>query len=78
MSAERLGLALAGVSLAAALKAQDADETESNEELADADFLEYLGSWDGSDEEWTWFEDERAAQATDNDETAVTESNDES
>ncbi len=45
------GLALAGW-------AQAADE-----ELPDLEFLEYLGTWDGSDEEWLLFDEAEATAA---------------
>ena len=30
----------------------------ADDELPDAEFLEYLGSWDASDEEWLIFDDD--------------------
>ena len=44
-----------------------ADETES----PDMEFLEYLGSWEESDEDWLLFADQidKQAQASNNDET---------
>ena len=33
-------------------------------ELPDLEFLEYLGSWEGSDEEWLLFSEEGQAAAT--------------
>ena len=34
---------------------------EDPEDVPDADFLEYLGMWDGSDETWTLFDEEPVA-----------------
>lgn len=35
----------------------------ADEEAPDAEFLEYLGSWEASDEDWVIFLDETAADA---------------
>lgn len=32
--------------------------SDDTDDAADIEFLEYLGSWDESDEEWTWFEED--------------------
>ena len=56
MSVKRIGAGLAGLLVAAAASGQDAESDD--DDFADADFLEYLGSWDGSDEEWEFFEDD--------------------
>lgn len=57
MSARRPGLIAIGAVLIAAAPAW-ADDTEA----PDADFLEYLGMWEESDEEWLVFADgEQAA-----------------
>ena len=37
--------------------------TETDEELPDLEFLEYLGSWDESDEEWLLFDEAEATAA---------------
>jgi hypothetical protein len=37
----------------------------ADEELPDLEFLEYLGSWEDSDEEWLLFDAEASAAATD-------------
>jgi hypothetical protein len=55
MSADRVWLAGVLLLCCAAAMADD---------LPDEAFLDYLGSWDGSDEEWQMF-DETDAQATD-------------
>ena len=50
MSAKRTGLlrlALAAIALVAAVAAVAADD-----DVPDSEFLEYLGSWDESDEDW--------------------------
>lgn len=44
----------------------------ADDELPDVEFLEYLGSWEESDEEWLLF-DERAEEAAANEETPHTE-----
>ena len=55
---ERLRLpAIAGLIVLATSTAAFADE----DELPDADFLEYLGSWEESDEEWVYFDDQQIA-----------------
>ncbi len=42
----------------------------NDDELPDADFLEYLGSWEDSDEEWLIFEDgDQLARAESGNET---------
>lgn len=41
--------------------------------LPDADFLEYLGSWDGSDEDWVALADEQDADANKGTKTGRTE-----
>ena len=39
-------------------------QAEDADELPDAAFLEYLGMWDGSDEDWTLFEGEPSRATT--------------
>lgn len=63
MSVDRIGVGVTGLLIAAAAAAQDAESTD--DDFADADFLEYLGSWDGSDEEWVFFEDDTSVAGTD-------------
>ena len=47
----------------------------NDEELPDADFLEYLGSWEESDEEWLIFENaDQVARAESGNETDEDES----
>lgn len=48
------GLLMLGCSLAAA--------KEGNEETPDMEFLEYLGYWEGSDEEWLIFEESELSE----------------
>ena len=38
----------------------------ADEDLPDAEFLEYLGSWEQSDEEWLMFEEPAEAGETEN------------
>ena len=40
-----------------------AGSAAADEELPDIEFLEYLGSWDASDEEWLLFDAEEPATA---------------
>jgi hypothetical protein len=76
---------LAGVLLATSGGAWSEDTTEDAADNADAvpdmEFLEYLGSWEDSDEEWMLFagEDDAPAERTDPapDGEASVESNDE-
>lgn len=49
--------ALAGILLACSLV------LAADEELPDLDFLEYLGSWEESDEDWLLFEEPITADA---------------
>lgn len=44
-------LALCGIGIARALHAQERDPPPA-ESVPDLEFLEYLGSWQASDEEW--------------------------
>lgn len=44
--------AIAGLLLAGATAVRAADTAAAPPAAADADFLEYLGSWDGSDADW--------------------------
>lgn len=70
MSASRLR-ALAGLIVLASGTAAFADD----EALPDADFLEYLGSWEESDEEWLIFADgDQQARAESGNETDDDES----
>ncbi|MDX1518072.1 MAG: hypothetical protein R3288_14595 [Woeseiaceae bacterium] len=63
MSASRRGNALAsGLLLLGSALALAADE-----DVPDMAFLEYLGMWQESDEEWLAFEDETDSVATDSD-----------
>lgn len=39
----------------------------ADDEVPDAEFLEYLGSWDESDEEWLIFEEQAIAEAIETD-----------
>ncbi len=45
-----LALAMAGGTAAA----EDADDAVDDADLPGIDFLEYLGSWDETDEDWLW------------------------
>ncbi len=81
--AELAGLAalLSGV-MAAPVVADEGDD----EALPDMAFLEYLGSWETSDEEWTWLADDDESPAdranrdvgdrSDNSDDAPAETND--
>ena len=81
MSADRtIALVACGLCLGTATMAEE-------EPLPEADFLEYLGMWQESDEDWLLLEDMQVAEATtDNDERSdpvpegkeSTETNDES
>lgn len=78
ISARRLGIMIA---VAAACGPAIANE----EEVTDMEFLEYLGSWEESDEEWTLFDEpvvaaemEKAAAAMDEEAEAPAEKDDES
>jgi hypothetical protein len=42
-------------------------------ETPDLAFLEYLGSWEGSDEEWVLFSEEEETRSDDEDEAKVIE-----
>ena len=44
----------------------------AEEDLPDAAFLEYLGSWEESDEEWLMFDDAAEADETENGERSGT------
>jgi hypothetical protein len=44
----------------------------AEEDLPDAEFLEYLGSWEESDEEWLMFDDAAEADETENGERSAT------
>ena len=61
MSASRKASALAGLLLVSALA------LASDEDAPDMAFLEYLGMWEESDEEWLAFEEETDSVATDSD-----------
>jgi len=44
----------------------------ADDDVPDAEFLEYLGSWEESDEEWLIFETEQAADAAEAQERSET------
>lgn len=52
MNRATLGFAVAGLLVAGAPVARGADALPATAPSADPDFLEYLGSWDGSDADW--------------------------
>lgn len=80
----RVNCCLAGVLLVTSGGAWSADETAADvgdDAVPDMEFLEYLGSWEESDEEWMLFagEDDMPAERADPapDGEASVESNDE-
>lgn len=77
MSAERatrIAAALAALALTACAAAEPADE----EVPPDVELLEYLGSWDGSDEDWLLVSDEKADAETDDERSAPARDGEES
>ncbi len=57
-------LTLTGVTLpAAADEAQDRRATDESASDVDAALLEYLGSWESSDEEWLWLDGDNSFDA---------------
>ncbi|MFO1406133.1 MAG: hypothetical protein U1F08_01235 [Steroidobacteraceae bacterium] len=54
-------VAVAGLLWAGGSSVRAADAAAAPPPVADADFLEYLGSWDGSDADWQVMAADRAA-----------------
>jgi hypothetical protein len=77
----RADYVLAGVLLVTSAGAWSEDTDDGADAVPDMEFLEYLGSWEDSDEEWMLFagEDDAPAERTDPapDGEASVESNDE-
>lgn len=62
--ADRVLLPILGLILGLGLGTAWADEEAADEETSDVEFIEYLGLWEGSDDEWLMLAEEKDNEET--------------
>jgi len=62
--ADRVLLPILGLILGLGLGTAWADEEAADAETSDAEFIEYLGLWEGSDDEWLMLAEEKDNEET--------------
>ena len=62
--ADRVLLPILGLILGLSLGTAWADEEAADAETSDVEFIEYLGLWEGSDDEWLMLAEEKDSEET--------------
>lgn len=62
--ADRVLLPILGLILGLSLGTAWADEEAADAETSDVEFIEYLGLWEGSDDEWLMLAEEKDNEET--------------
>ena len=62
MLAERVLLVICGLCLGMTVTAEETVKAEEEESAPETEFLEYLGMWEETDEDWLVFDDEQLAE----------------